>query len=116
KYCKFVFLFLALATMMAASTRAATGRAVPLDRIVAIVNDEVITQRELDDQRRAIAAQFQRQGTPLPSGDALDKQVLERFINERAQLQFAKDNGIRIDDQTVDRAIARIAEDNKLSL
>src|SRR5262249_23921147 len=57
-----------------------------------------------------------RQGTPLPPSDALDKQVLERFINERAQLQFAKDNGIRVDEQTVDRTIGRIAEDNKMSL
>jgi peptidyl-prolyl cis-trans isomerase SurA len=87
-----------------------------LDRIVAVVNDEVITLRELETQRRAIAAQLQRQGTPLPPQDALDKQVLERFINERAQLQFAKDNGIRVDDQTVDRAIGRIAEDNKMTV
>jgi peptidyl-prolyl cis-trans isomerase SurA len=113
---QFVFLLAALLAVSATAPQAAPARTVTLDRIVAIVNDEVITQRELDDQKRNVVAQLQRQGTPLPPTDVLDKQVLERSINERAQLQFAKDGGIRIDDATVDKAIARIAEENKLSL
>jgi peptidyl-prolyl cis-trans isomerase SurA len=116
KFCKFVFLLALLSAASMGFAQTAPGRIVTLDRIVAIVNDEVITQRELDEQKRAIVTQLKRQNTPLPPTDVLDKQVLERFINERAQLQFAKENGIRVDDLTVDKAIARIAEENKLSL
>jgi len=50
-----------------------------------------------------------------PSADVLDKQLLERLINERALLQHAKDNGIRVDDTTVERTVLRVAEENKLS-
>jgi peptidyl-prolyl cis-trans isomerase SurA len=113
---QFFFLLAALLAMSSTAGGAVPARTVTLDRIVAIVNDEVITQRELEDQKRNVVVQLQRQGTPLPPADVLDKQVLERAINERAQLQFAKDGGIRIDDVTVDKAIARIAEENKLSL
>ena len=116
KLLQFVFLF-ALAGVAAASwAQPAPGRTQVLDRIVAVVNDEVITLRELEEQRRTIATTLQRQGTPLPPSDALDRQVLERFINERAQLQFAKDNGVRVDDQTVDKTIGRIAQENKLTV
>ena len=86
-----------------------------LDRIVAIVNDEVITQYEMADQKRLVISQLKRQGTELPAADVLEKQLLERLINERAQLQWAKDTGIKIDDAQVERAIGRIAEDNKLT-
>jgi peptidyl-prolyl cis-trans isomerase SurA len=86
-----------------------------LDRIVAIVNDEVITKYDMEDQKRLVMAQLKRQGTELPAADVLEKQLLERLINERAQLQWAKDTGIRIDDAQVERAIGRIADDNKLT-
>lgn len=113
---KTLFACVLFACALSAWAQPAPGKTQMLDRIVAVVNDEVITLRELEDQKRAIVQQLQRQGTPLPPADVLDKQVLERFINERAQLQFAKENGLRIDDQTVDKAIGRIAEENKMSL
>lgn len=94
---------------------APSGKVETLDRIVAIVNDEVITKYEMDDQKRLVMAQLKRQGTELPAPDVLEKQLLERLINERAQLQWAKDTGIRIDDGQVERAIGRIAEDNKMT-
>ena len=94
---------------------APSGKVETLDRIVAIVNDEVITKYEMDDQKRLVMAQLKRQGTELPAPDVLEKQLLERRINERAQLQWAKDTGIRIDDGQVERAIGRIAEDNKMT-
>ncbi|MEP6702206.1 MAG: peptidylprolyl isomerase, partial [Betaproteobacteria bacterium] len=87
-----------------------------LDRIVAVVNDEVITQYDLDDQRKLVMAQLKRQGTDLPPSDVLEKQLLERLINDRAQIQWAKDSGIRIDDAQVERTIGRIAEDNKMTM
>lgn len=108
-----LFWILALTLSCAA---AAQSRVTLLDRIVAVVNDEVITQIEIEQQKKEIIAQLSRQGTPLPPADVLEKQVLERAISDRAQLQFAKESGIRADDAQVERAIARIAEDNKLSM
>jgi peptidyl-prolyl cis-trans isomerase SurA len=89
---------------------------VEIDRIVAIVNDDVITQQELNDRVRLISQQLQQQGTPPPPRNILEKQVLERTINDRVQLQFAKQTGIRVDDTQLDRTLQRIAENNKLSL
>jgi peptidyl-prolyl cis-trans isomerase SurA len=94
----------------------AQSRAVLVDRVVAVVNDEVITRYELNNQKKAILAQLKRQGvTPPPEAD-LDAQVLERFINERVQLQHAKENGIRADDEMVTAALQNIATQNKMSM
>jgi peptidyl-prolyl cis-trans isomerase SurA len=91
-------------------------RVVLADRIVAVVNDEVITRLELDERVRVVKRDFQRRGLPLPPPEVLDSQVLERLIIDRAQMQFARENGIRVDDTTLDRAIARIAEQNNKTL
>ena len=86
-----------------------------LDRVVAIVNDEALTQYELDDQKRTVLAQMKAQNVVAPPPDVLEKQVLDRLITERAVLQFAKENGVRIDDTQVERTILRVAQDNKMS-
>lgn len=91
-------------------------RVEPIDRIIVVVNDEVVTRHELNDRMRAVVAQLGRQGSPLPAQQVLEKQILERMIDERVQLQFAKEVGLRVDDAELDRAITRIAEENKLSL
>jgi peptidyl-prolyl cis-trans isomerase SurA len=87
-----------------------------VDRIIAVVNNEVITQKELDDRVRLVSIQLQAQKVPLPPRDVLDRQVLERMILDRAQLQFAKESGVRVDDLALDRTIARIAEQNRMSV
>ena len=87
-----------------------------IDRILVVVNNDVITQFDLNARMRVVQAQLQRQGTPLPAREVLEKQVLERMINDKIQLQFADETGIRVDDATLDRAIERIAEGNHLSL
>lgn len=92
------------------------SRIVPVDRIVAVVNDEVITQNDLNDRVALVARQFQRQGGQLPPADVLSRQILERMINDLVQIQLAKETGIRVDDATLDRTIARIAQENKLSV
>jgi peptidyl-prolyl cis-trans isomerase SurA len=107
-------LALALAPIQPAA--AAAARVVEVDRIVAVVNEEVITRYDLEEQMKLAADALRRQGTPLPPQDVLEKQVLERMIAHRAQLQFAKDSGIRIDDAVLDKTVARIAQENKLSL
>lgn len=89
---------------------------VTLDRIVAVINDEVITRNDLTERVNLAVAQLARQGTPAPARPDLERQLLQRMISDRAQIQFAKDNGVRVDDVDLDRAISRIAEDNKLSL
>jgi peptidyl-prolyl cis-trans isomerase SurA len=95
--------------------RPAPSRVVAVDRVVAIVNDEAITQHDMDDAKRVVLTQMKQQNVQPPSSDALDKQVLERLITERSLLQFAKETGLRVDDTMVERAIQHIAQDNKLS-
>ena len=113
----YVILLLAL-TLLGGVTHAQerqARRVVLLDRIVAVINDQVITRRDLDERLKTVSLQMQRQGTPLPPQEALEKQVLERMIQTRVQLQFARDTGLRIDDAALDSAIARIAANNKVS-
>src|SRR5438874_11897794 len=88
---------------------------VPLDRVIAVVNDEALTQWDLREQKRVLLEQLKASNVPAPATDVLDKQVLERLITERALTQFAKETGIRVDDTTVERTILRIGEENKLS-
>jgi len=101
---------------LAQQPRPAPVRAQSLDRVVAIVNDEAITQYELDDAKRVVVDQLKRQNVAQPSSDVLDRQVLERLITERSLLQYAKENGIKVDDTQVERTIQRIAEDNKMTV
>jgi peptidyl-prolyl cis-trans isomerase SurA len=83
--------------------------------VVAVVNDEAITQYDLDDAKRIVLQQLKQQNVQPPAQDVLDKQVLERMMTERSLLQFAKENGVKIDDTMIERAILRIAQENKLS-
>lgn len=98
-----------------AAAGAAPPRAVSVDRVIAIVNDEAITQHEVDDARRVVLAQMKQQKVQPPAPDVLDKQVLERLITERSLMQYAKETGLRVDDTQIERTIQRIAQDNKLS-
>ena len=88
----------------------------PLDRIVAIAADDIITRRELDERLREARAQMQRRGTALPSAEVFERQVLDRLIIERLQLQEAKRLGIAIDDFTLNDTLQRIAANNGLTL
>lgn len=87
-----------------------------LDRVVAVVNDEVITLNELRARLAVAEQQLQRQNIALPPRAVLARQVLERMIVDRAQLQLARETGVRVDDATVNAAIARIAEQNGMTL
>ena len=94
----------------------ASNAAVLVDRIVAVVNSEVITSAELAERVKTVTQQLRQQGTPLPAADLLQKQVLERMITDRLQLQLAKETGLRVDDLQLDRTVARLAERNNMSL
>ena len=87
-----------------------------IDSIAVVVNDDVITRRELQERVQTVVKRMQQQQVQLPSAADLQRQILERMIVERAQMQLAKEMGIRADDAIVDRAIARIAEQQKMNL
>ena len=86
------------------------------DAIVAVVNNEVITRQELAERMRMVEARMKNQGIAMPPPAEFQRQLLERLIVDRAQMQLAKENGIQVDDTMLDRAVARIAEQNKMSL
>ena len=114
------FRLLGLMSMLAAiapvsAAQAPASRVIQLDRIVAVVNEDVITRRDLDDRMKVVTMQLREQGTPAPPVDVLEKQVLDRMIYTTVQLQFAKETGLRVDDSQLDSAITRIAENNKIS-
>ena len=114
------FRLFGLMTMLAAAApagaaQAPASRVVQLDRIVAVVNEDVITRRDLDDRMKVVTMQLREQGTPAPPVDVLEKQVLDRMIYTKVQLQFAKETGLRVDDSQLDSAISRIAESNKIT-
>jgi peptidyl-prolyl cis-trans isomerase SurA len=92
------------------------GRIALVDRIVAVVNNDVVTASELNERVASALRELRRQGTPPPEPAALEKQMLERLILEKAQLQLARDTGLKVDEVQIDRAIERIAETNKLTL
>ncbi len=106
-----VILLLAVSPVALAAQSAAL-----VDRIVAVVNKEVITLSELNEAVSAAERQLRRQGTPAPERALLERQLLERLILEKAQLQMARDSGIRVDDVQVDRAVQRIAQNNNMTL
>jgi peptidyl-prolyl cis-trans isomerase SurA len=95
---------------------AAAQRAALVDRIVAVVNKDVITFSELNEAVGAAERQLRRQGTPPPDRAVLERQMLERLILDKAQLQLGRDIGIRVDELQLDRAVQRIAENNNMTL
>jgi len=87
-----------------------------VDRIVAVVNKEVITYSELSEAVGMAERQLRRQGTPAPERPVLERQMLERLILDKAQLQMARETGIRIEELQLDRAVERIAQSNNMTL
>lgn len=113
-------LLLALVCMaggVAAQTapRAASPSAKPveIDRVVAVVNTDVITMVELETRRLSVERQLRQRRIEVPPEEELRKQVLERLISDRALSQAARDAGLRVDDAQLDRAVARLAEENR---
>ena len=127
---RFVAWIAVLATAVSASAALAQGpppapapargnvsldQPVLLDRVIAIVNDEALTQFDVNQQKRVVLEQMKAQKVTPPAPDVLEKQLLDRLITERVLMQVAKETGVRVDDTQVERTIARIAQDNKLS-
>ena len=84
------------------------------DFIVAVVNSEPITNHEVQQQRARMQAQWPA-GTALPTPSDLAKQALEILINEKVQLQSARESGVRVEDEAVDLAETNVARQNQLT-
>lgn len=89
---------------------------VELNRIVAVVNDSVITEAQLKERIFTITLQLRQNNTPLPPRDVLRRQVLERLVMEQVQLDMAQRTGVQVNDEQVNEVITNIARNNKLSL
>lgn len=87
-----------------------------LDRVAAIVNDDIVLQSELDQRTASIFRNIQDSGTQPPALDILQKQVLERLISERLQLTIGFNAGVRISDSEIEQTIARLAANSNLSV
>lgn len=88
---------------------------VEIDRVVAVVNNAVITEFELKSRVEQALRQIAEQKTPAPPRRLLEKQLLERMITEKVLMQIAEDTNIRFEGLALDRAIARIAQRNNLT-
>ena len=105
-----------LAIAMLAACASSAHAVTLVDRIVAVVNKEVITYSELHEAVAMAERQLARQGTPSPERPVLERQMLERLILDKAQLQYARETGLRLDELQIDRAVERIAQSNKMTL
>jgi len=101
-----------------AAAKAAGGRVQvrPGDYIVAVVNDESVTANELTQQIAKTRDELRQKGGPQPTDGELRKAALDSLIEQRVLVTYARDNGVKVDDSEVDRAISNIAQANKLSL
>ncbi len=86
------------------------------DYIVAVVNSEPVTNNEVRARMLRIEQQMRQQGAQAPARNELARQVLERIVNERTQLQLAKETGVQISDAMVDDAVANVARQNQMSV
>ena len=103
------------ACFFGAPAGAAPADPVEADRIVAVVGDEVITQYDLRQRLATALKQLQKQNTTLPPQDVLERQLLERMIMDRVQMQFARETGLKVDDAQLDQAITKVAANNKMT-
>ncbi|WP_173427800.1 peptidylprolyl isomerase [Chromobacterium subtsugae] len=112
---KKTLLALLFASAMQATLAAPATPVREVDRIVAVVNKNVITWQELKARVDEAIKQLEAQKVAPPARDVLEHQVLEQMITEEVQLQYAASGGLRIDDAAVDQAVANLAKQNKLS-
>ncbi len=108
-------LCLGAASLPAAKAQTAAP-VIELDRIVAVVNDDVIVESELKARLRLVKDQLRQSGTALPPEDVLSQQVLERLVLERLQIQIAERAGIRVDEETLNRAVEQVARQNNFDV
>lgn len=93
-----------------------SGSVQPLDKIVAVVDEDVILQSELDRAVSNILTQYASRPDQLPPRPVLERQVLDRLVLTKVQVARAESTGIRVSDEQVDEAIAGVAKQNNVSV
>jgi peptidyl-prolyl cis-trans isomerase SurA len=106
---------LAFQGLALAQTRDLSTQGTLLDRIAAVVNDGVVLESEVDDQMKEVTARLQAQNMALPPDSVLRKQVLDRLILQRIELEQANRDGITISDDTLNSALADVAKRNNIA-
>lgn len=104
-----------VAVLLTAPLLAAPAKTVadPIDRILIVINDEVVTAREVELRLNTVRARLTNQKVNLPPDNILRRQVMERMVVERLQQQIARQLGLTVSDERLDRAINQIAEQNQ---
>jgi len=110
-----LFAGLLLAVAMLPAGQAAPAPVDRLDRVMVIVNTEVITESELNARLKEVRKTIATQKMAAPPEEVLKRQVLERMVLEKIQLQIATQTGIQISNERIDQAIQRIAQENRLT-
>ena len=105
-----------LAVLLGAFSVTASAQIEILDKVVAIVDEDVVLESEVQRRLATIYAQIQQSGTQPPPQEIIVQQVLERLISERLQLNMGYSAGIRITDAELNDAMARIAKSNQLTM
>ena len=113
-YLKLIFIFISLASQITYAK--SEGNIKKLDRIIAVVDQDVITEKELQEKINSVIGNLKSQKIEIPSESVLRKQVIERLIANSIQIQLAYQTGLKISDAQVDKTIERIAEKNKLNV
>lgn len=100
----------------AAHAQAPSGAPRSGDFIVAVVNQELVTNSEVQARMARIKAEAARARQPLPPDAELREQIVEMLIDERVQLTYARENGPKVDEAELDRAVANVAQQNQITL
>lgn len=110
----FILGALAFQGVALAQTRELSTQGTLLDRIAAVVNDGVVLESEVDSQMKQVEARLQAQNMALPPQSVLRKQVLDRLVTQRIELEQAKHDGIAISDDQLNAALAEVAKRNNI--
>ena len=106
---------LLLTLCLAAVSLSVQAQRVSLDKVIAIVDDDVILQSELNSRLADIAAQARQTNRPLPPMEDLREEVLDILVLESIQLQMAERASIRFDDDTLNRVMGNLAQQNNMT-
>lgn len=115
KYCSLFIAALLLGSPLWLVPQAMAAKPVGLDRVVAIVDEDVVLESELNDRMQAVLSRLKGQYTELPAEDVLRKQVLEQLVVERIELGLAKRYEIKVEEEEIDQAIDRIRDKSKMN-
>ncbi|MEX0733109.1 MAG: peptidylprolyl isomerase [Steroidobacteraceae bacterium] len=97
-----------------AQTRELTSSGDPLDRVVAVVNEGIVLQSQLDSQTLLITDRLRGQGTQLPPPDVIRQQVLERLVLQEIQVQRASRLGVQVPDEMLNESLRDVAKRNSI--